>query len=72
MANQCEACGKTQGIMEVHHVRKLKDIRRKKNINWLEKIMIGRNRKTIVLCYDCHHLHHEKQIPIDQLESRMI
>jgi len=72
LANPCEACGKTQGIMEVHHIRKLKDIRKKKNINKWDKIMIARNRKTLVLCYDCHHLHHEKQIPIDQLESRMI
>ena len=72
MANRCEACGKTEGLMEVHHVRKLKDIREKKNINKWDRIMIARNRKTLVLCYDCHHLHHEKQIPIDQLESRMI
>jgi len=71
MANQCEACGKTNGIMEVHHIRKLKDLKKKKNINMWEKIMIQRNRKTLVLCYECHHLHHEEQIPIDQLESRM-
>jgi group II intron reverse transcriptase/maturase len=71
MANRCEACGKTEGNMEIHHVRKLKDIRKKKNINNGERIMIERNRKTLVLCYDCHRLHHQKQIPIDQLESRM-
>lgn len=33
--------------------------------------MIERNRKTLALCYDCHHKHHEKQIPINQLESRI-
>jgi group II intron reverse transcriptase/maturase len=70
MANQCEACGKT-GSLEVHHIRKLKDLKKKRHISWLEKKMIERNRKTLVLCYDCHHLHHEKQIPIEQLESRM-
>jgi group II intron reverse transcriptase/maturase len=70
MANECEACGK-EGLLEVHHIRKLKDLKKKRNISWLEKKMIERNRKTLVLCYDCHHLHHEKQIPIEQLESRM-
>lgn len=69
MANQCEACGTSKGVMEVHHVRKLKDIRKRKNIKWLDKIMIERNRKTLILCYDCHHKHHERQLPIDQLES---
>jgi len=71
VASKCESCGK-EGHVEVHHVRKLKDLKKKPNISWLERKMIERNRKTLVLCYDCHHLHHEKQIPIEQLESRMI
>jgi len=71
LANKCEACGKTEGQMEVHHVRKLKDLKNKKNLKYLDKIMIERNRKTIVLCYDCHHMHHEKRIPIEQLASRI-
>ena len=71
LANQCEACGKTEGDMEVHHVRKLKDLKKKKSLRYLDRIMIERNRKTIVLCYDCHHKHHEKQIPIEQLASRI-
>lgn len=71
LANQCEACGTTEGQMEVHHIRKLKDLKKKKNLKYLERIMIERNRKTLVLCYDCHHKHHEKQIPINQLESRI-
>ena len=71
LANQCEACGTTEGQMEVHHIRKLKDLKNKKNLKYLERIMIERNRKTLALCYDCHHKHHEKQIPINQLESRI-
>lgn len=71
LANKCEACGKTEGQMEVHHIRKLKDLKKKKNLKYLDRIMIERNRKTIVLCYDCHHKHHEKQIPIEQLASRI-
>lgn len=57
--------------MEVHHIRKLKDLKKKKNLKYLERIMIERNRKTLVLCYDCHHKHHEKQVPISQLASRI-
>lgn len=74
IANKCEACGRTDGTngtMEVHHVRKLKDIKKKRNIDYLDKIMIERRRKTLILCYQCHHLHHERQIPINQLESRI-
>ncbi|MDQ0219373.1 RNA-directed DNA polymerase [Peribacillus cavernae] len=71
LANRCEACGITEGQMEVHHVRKLKDLKKKANLKYLDKIMIERNRKTIVLCFKCHHDHHEKQIPISQLASRI-
>ncbi len=71
LANKCEACGTTEGRMEVHHIRKLKDLKKKSNLKYLDKIMIERNRKTIVLCFKCHHDHHEKQIPISQLASRI-
>ena len=71
LANKCEACGTTEGQMEVHHIRKLKDLKKKSNLKYLDKIMIERNRKTIVLCFKCHHDHHEKQIPISQLASRI-
>lgn len=50
-AHRCEFCGDTEGPFEVHHVRKLKDLKNK--ANW-EKLMISRNRKTMVLCTSCH------------------
>jgi len=71
LANECEACGKTNTQMEVHHIRKLKDLKKKKNLKKLDLIMIGRNRKTIILCRECHQIHHKKQIPINQLASRI-
>lgn len=43
LANRCEACGTTEGQMEVHHVQKLKDIKKKRNLTYLDKIMIERN-----------------------------
>jgi len=51
LANQCEWCGTTKGPIEVHHVRKLKDLKGKKA--W-ERQMIARRRKTMVLCKACH------------------
>jgi group II intron reverse transcriptase/maturase len=50
-AHQCEWCGTKEGPIEVHHVRKLKDLKGKKV--W-ERQMIARRRKTMVLCKKCH------------------
>jgi len=50
-AHQCEWCGTKEGPIEVHHVRKLKDLKGKKA--W-ERQMIARRRKTMVLCKACH------------------
>lgn len=55
LANQCELCGSTENI-EVHHIRKLADLNvkgRKEKTVWAQ-IMAARNRKTLVLCHDCH------------------
>lgn len=51
MAKQCEWCGSTQGQMEVHHVRKLGNLKGK--TSW-ERQMMERKRKTMVLCVQCH------------------
>jgi hypothetical protein len=50
-AGKCERCGKDDSPIEIHHVRKLKDLKGKKM--W-EKWMIERNRKTLALCIVCH------------------
>jgi hypothetical protein len=53
LAETCEWCGAQPGRMEieVHHVRKLKDLKGK--TVW-ERQMIERRRKTMVLCVECH------------------
>lgn len=57
-ARQCELCGKTDVDIEMHHVRKLKDLKGK--YEW-ERFMIARKRKTLALCVDCHRkLHNGK------------
>lgn len=60
-AHKCEWCNQI-GKVEVHHVRKLKDLNKKQE--W-EKVMIARQRKTLVLCDLCHDkLHAGKLQPI--------
>lgn len=51
LANTCEWCDSQEGQMEVHHIKKVKDLKGKKR--W-EQIMIARRRKTMVLCHLCH------------------
>lgn len=46
----CELCGATENL-EMHHVRKLKDLKGKSD--W-EKRMIARRRKTLAVCSKCH------------------
>ena len=50
-AKHCEWCGATNVKLEIHHVKKLKDLKGKKR--W-ERLMIARKRKTLALCVQCH------------------
>ena len=50
-AERCEWCGAENVPIEMHHVRKIKDLKGKKS--W-EIVMIGRKRKTMALCHACH------------------
>ena len=53
-AEKCELCG-AEGKLIMHHVRNLKDLKRKES--W-ERLMSARKRKTIALCPSCHRLRH--------------
>lgn len=50
-AQTCEICKTEEKPFEVHHVRKIKDLKGKKC--WEQK-MIARRRKTLVVCLKCH------------------
>ncbi|WP_078557055.1 reverse transcriptase/maturase family protein [Bacillus alkalicellulosilyticus] len=52
MAEQCEWCANTTVSIEMHHVKKLKELKGKKR--W-EQLMIARKRKTLALCKTCHN-----------------
>jgi RNA-directed DNA polymerase len=67
MSKQCEYCGRTDKPTEVHHINKLKDLKTKTtHENW-EKVMIARDRKTLILCAgsndSCHYLLHQGKLP---------
>ena len=66
-ANRCEWCGAENVPLEIHHIRKLKDLSGKKQ--W-EIAMIGRKRKTMALCIDCHDKLHAGKLD-GHLESRI-
>jgi group II intron reverse transcriptase/maturase len=54
-AQECELCG-SQTKIEVHHIRKLANIVRKgaTKAEW-QKRMLARNRKTLIVCRECHN-----------------
>ena len=55
LADQCELCGSRERV-QVHHVRGLKDLRRKgraERPEWV-RVMAARQRKTLVVCERCH------------------
>lgn len=55
MANTCELCGSQENV-QVHHVRALKDLHKKGRTQppyWVQ-IMATRQRKTLVVCQQCH------------------
>lgn len=73
-ANTCEMCG-TQVKCEVHHVRKLADLKQRwagrgEKPFWVTR-MIAMQRKTLVVCHPCHmDIHAGRPIPKDRNASR--
>jgi group II intron reverse transcriptase/maturase len=60
LAETCELCGSHDAV-EVHHLRALKDLRRKGQAErpfWIQ-VMAARRRKTLVTCRSCHQAIHQ-------------
>jgi group II intron reverse transcriptase/maturase len=57
-AQKCELCG-SQKKIEVHHIKKLSTLNRKGGTKheW-QRRMVARNRKTLVVCQECHNKIH--------------
>ncbi len=61
-AEICDSCGRDVSALQVHHVRKLKNMKSKDMLHWLHT---ARNRKTIVMCSKCHNLLHQGKLSSD-------
>jgi Type II intron maturase len=59
-ARTCELCGRSDRPVEIHHVRKLADM--KKSPLWV-RLESARIRKRIVLCVACHDAVHAGRLP---------
>jgi hypothetical protein len=79
LADTCELCG-SQEHVEVHHIRALKDLAAKGRAErpfWIQ-IMAARQRKTLVVCRECHDdIHAGRSTPSvhanrKTLESRVL
>lgn len=64
LSEKCELCGSRRKI-QVHHVRKLADLKvkgQREKPTWMQ-VMISRKRKTLVVCHQCHvAIHNGKAI----------
>lgn len=54
-AEKCELCGKENIPLQMHHIRKMKDL--KGRAHW-EQAMLGKRRKTLAVCEECHRKIH--------------
>jgi len=59
-ANKCEYCEREGGHFEVHHIKKLANI---KGASTWQRLMSARKRKTLVLCVECHDKLHAGTLP---------
>lgn len=50
-ANKCEVCGAETADIQIHHIKKVKDLNDK---DFWDSFMIARKRKTLALCSSCH------------------
>lgn len=55
ISNRCEWCGKETSALEVHHVKTLKELN---EIEPWAVFMKKINRKTLVVCANCHRIIH--------------
>jgi group II intron reverse transcriptase/maturase len=59
-ARVCELCGSADRPVEIHHVRRLADV--KKSPLWV-RIKSARTRKRFILCVPCHDALHAGRLP---------
>src|SRR3954454_20864548 len=66
-ATECALCGASGVPIEVHHLRRLRDVR-KGNEPW-QQLMIAMRRKTLAVCRRCHYDIHKGAYDGPKVES---
>jgi hypothetical protein len=64
MANQCEWCGK-MAKCHIHHINAMKNVKNKSDP--MSVYLARRNRKTAILCPECHLLQRTGKLPPKQI-----
>ena len=75
LADKCELCG-SENDVEVHHIKKLSNLRKQgqKELTGWKALMAARQRKTLVVCKQCHtaiHAGNATNPRSELLESRV-
>ena len=68
-AKTCELCGTTCDDIEIHQVKRLKDLTG--NAEW-EQVMRSRHRKTLAVCPNCHEMIHRSNKSQDDGKRRAV
>lgn len=60
-ARACELCGASDVTLQMHHIRKISDLKERPKKKAWEIKMITRARKTMAVCIPCHkNIHHQR------------
>ncbi|MFR0729934.1 MAG: group II intron reverse transcriptase/maturase [Christensenellales bacterium] len=68
-AKTCELCGTTCDDIEIHQVKRLKDLTG--NAEW-EQVMRSRHRRTLAVCPNCHEMIHRSNKSQDDGKRRAV
>jgi len=63
----CIICGNPN--VEMHHVRKLAELRKRLYLDWYTLQMAAINRKQVPLCSDHHRKVHNNQLSVESASS---
>lgn len=60
LGKKCIICDETPA--EMHHVRKIKELKSRQHLSWFTQQMAAINRKQVPLCQDHHKKLHKNQL----------
>ena len=64
LGKPCIICG--QELTQMHHIKKIKELKSRKTLNWFTMQMAAINRKQVPLCMPHHKKLHSNQLSLDE------